>query len=82
MCLCVVARGKSGRAGGGGAPARRRYHETEGVHLKVQRFSGQRTGTHSRLGSADETGVAGADTTNCAYAKTPFLFSSFPHMRF
>ena len=34
MCLCVVARGKSGRAGGGGAPARRRYHETEGVHLK------------------------------------------------
>ena len=43
MCLCVVARGKSGRAGGGGAPAQKRHHETEGVHLKVQRFSGQRT---------------------------------------
>ena len=43
MCLCVVARGKSGRAGGGGAPARRRHHETEGVHVKVRRLSWQRT---------------------------------------
>ena len=28
-------------------------------------------GTHPRLGSADETAVAGADTTNCAYASMP-----------
>ena len=28
-------------------------------------------GTHPRLGSADETAVAGAHTTNCAYASMP-----------
>ena len=28
-------------------------------------------GTHPRLGSADETAVAGADTTNCVYASMP-----------